>query len=101
MFRCYGKKGGEGKKFKAAGELTPSMILWHDWIWNGASCGCGMGVTTASTPVRVTFSLDKARQFVKDLAALISSPDGEFHRHMRQHSIQISQFQLMPYPKRG
>ncbi len=59
----------------------------------------GMGITTASTPTRVTFAIDAARKFVRDLAASVCAPEGDFQREVRGQSIKEPDFELCITPQ--
>jgi len=59
----------------------------------------GMGVTTASTPVRVTLAMDAARKYVRDLASLVCISDGEFQAEVRARGIEEPCFTLCMTPR--
>lgn len=59
----------------------------------------GMGVTTASTPLRVTLAMDAARQHVRDLASVVCIPDGQFEADVRASRIEEPCFSLCMIPE--
>jgi hypothetical protein len=64
-----------------------------------AYCPPGMGISTASTPARVTFAMDTARRHVRALAALVCSEDGEFQVEVRLRDIREPSFELCVTPR--
>ncbi len=59
----------------------------------------GMGISTASTPVRVTFAKDTAREYVRTLASEICIDEGEFQAEVRAEGIQEPCFSLCITPR--
>jgi hypothetical protein len=54
----------------------------------------GLGVTTASTPFRVTWAMDHARGGIRDLAHLVCDINGEFQASVQSNAIKDPNFQL-------
>ncbi len=59
----------------------------------------GMGLTTASTPLRVTFAIDRVRQYAREFACAVCERDSEFQTEMRSSSIKEPNFKLVITPR--
>lgn len=79
--------------------LRKSGVVGLMTIQGKVYCPPGMGVSSASTPARVTFAMDTARRCVRDLASLVSSSDDEFQTEVRAHGIEEPCFALCVTPR--
>lgn len=59
----------------------------------------GGGVTSASTPMRLTLLCDRIKVQVKELAHLVADPEGQFEQHLRSSGVQTRDFCLRLTPK--
>lgn len=63
-----------------------------------AYVGPGMGITTASTALRVTVMGDRMLQGIRDLADMVCAPDGQFQQEVTARSITDPRFSLRLIP---
>lgn len=63
-----------------------------------AFIGPGLGVTSASTPLRLTITCDRIRSGVAALAGLVSDPDGQFQAVVRERGTEAPIFRLLLTP---
>jgi len=61
--------------------------------------GLGGGITTASTPLKVTRAMDTAREYIRNLAFAVCDADGEFQSVMRSSAIKEPDFKLCITPR--
>lgn len=59
----------------------------------------GGGVTTASTPMRLSLLRDQITEHVRELARLVADPEGQFEQHLLSHHVQTRDFHLCLTPK--
>jgi hypothetical protein len=67
-------------------------------INNEIYMGPGMGVTTASTPTRVSLSRVKISSYIRELAKVVLTPSGQFLSHARVSEIPNPLFSLALTP---
>lgn len=72
-----------------------SMIVIGEKVYMGP----GMGVTTASTPTRVTLTMDNVRRYAREFARVVNSHDSEFQADVRAKKISDPEFKLCITPK--
>jgi hypothetical protein len=68
-------------------------------IGNKAYMGAGMGVTTASTPLRVKFTMDNIHKYARLFADVVSEPNNEFQSEILNDVKKDLNFQLCITPK--
>jgi hypothetical protein len=54
----------------------------------------GWGLTSASTPLRLTIFCDKVSGGVKQLATMVADPNAQFEQHLRAHRVLSRDFRL-------
>ena len=67
-------------------------------IDNQLYMGPGMGVTTASTPTRVSLASIKIRSYIRDLAKVVLDPSGQFLSELQASEVPNPQFTLALTP---
>lgn len=61
--------------------------------------GLGMGVTTASTAMRVTLTMDNIRRYAREFARVVSAHDSEFQSDICANKINAPEFKLCITPR--
>jgi hypothetical protein len=72
-----------------------SMIAIGDKVYMGP----GMGVTSATTPMRVSLTMDNVRSYARQFARVVSTPDSEFQSDVRINKAEEPEFELCLTPK--
>ena len=82
----------EHKLFRKSGLMGPVAIGEDVYM------GPGMGISTASTSIRVTMCMDNIVRFVRELACLVCDPDSQFQGEVRARACNEVNFQLCITP---
>lgn len=67
-------------------------------IDNQLYMGPGMGVTTASTPTRISLASIKIRSYIRELAKLVLAPSGQFLSDLQASGVASPEFSLALTP---
>jgi hypothetical protein len=101
------------ERFELKGIMAPKQTLLseeHAKLRKGGVSSCvkigdkvfmgpGMGVTTASTPLRVTFVMDNIRKYAMQFARVVCEPNNEFQSEILNDAKKDINFQLCITPK--
>lgn len=91
-----------GQLLSSAEPLTTAQVsnlreggMGSFYSFNGAAYGApGGGVTSASTPLRLTLACDQISDLIRTLAAAVDDPAGQFRTHPAVSPIANSEFRL-------
>lgn len=91
-----------GEFFSSAERLTTTQVnnlreggVGSFYSFNGEAYGApGGGVTSASTPLRLTLACDQISEFVRTLATVVDDPAGQFRTHSAVAAVANPEFRL-------
>lgn len=101
MKKCEfkGIAAGEPLNPKDISELRKGGVCGIVTVGGKTYAPLGMGVTTASTPVRVTKAADKLNDYIRELAHIVCDPELQFQKEILQLDVKNPAFELCITPK--